>query len=321
MNCDQRSALALKPCLPSRYRAEAAGPRQSNVLLISPSTPATQKPSSQNQPHRPQYATQQHNEFGSERNAILFTPGDYHLDIPIGFSHLRRHRPRSRTPDAKSTSLATSHVDAASRNNNATTITFWRSAEGFSGSPQPAATKDGTMRWPGRLAGPSPFRRMHIRGDNAVLHQHGGWASGGWMSGHPRQDGTVASGPQQQWILTQQRVGTAGPAPTGTWSSSASPTHSAAAIVPKPCSCLHQGRADPHHPRKAVPRSRYGRPLERPRTCATDQHHRDHLVFKGSTPGDIGIPLSQPSFPTSAHPTSTPPPPSTPNSRAANTCC
>jgi len=43
-----------------------------------------------------------------------------------------------------------------------------------------------------------PFRRMHIRGD-IVLHQKGGWASGGWMS-DSLIDGNVGSGPQQQWI-------------------------------------------------------------------------------------------------------------------------
>ena len=31
------------------------------------------------------YAAQQKSEFGSQRNAILFLPGEYKLDIPIGF--------------------------------------------------------------------------------------------------------------------------------------------------------------------------------------------------------------------------------------------
>src|ERR1700721_718313 len=31
------------------------------------------------------YATQRHNEFGPERNAILFLPGDYTVEVPIGF--------------------------------------------------------------------------------------------------------------------------------------------------------------------------------------------------------------------------------------------
>ena len=43
-----------------------------------------------------------------------------------------------------------------------------------------------------------PFRRMHVQGD-IVLHQSGGWASGGWMS-DTLIDGNVAAGPQQQWI-------------------------------------------------------------------------------------------------------------------------
>src|ERR1700747_3390031 len=31
------------------------------------------------------YATQEHNEFGPQRNALLFLPGDYSVDVPIGF--------------------------------------------------------------------------------------------------------------------------------------------------------------------------------------------------------------------------------------------
>ena len=42
------------------------------------------------------------------------------------------------------------------------------------------------------------LRRMHVRGD-LVLHQHHGWASGGWMS-DSLVDGNVDSGSQQQWI-------------------------------------------------------------------------------------------------------------------------
>jgi len=31
------------------------------------------------------YATQEHNEFGQQRNALLFLPGDYSVDVPVGF--------------------------------------------------------------------------------------------------------------------------------------------------------------------------------------------------------------------------------------------
>jgi hypothetical protein len=175
-------ALAATPAF-----AQKPGPDLGpNVLLITPSTPATEAQAKINAI----YAIQQHNEFGSERNAILFTPGDYKLDIPIGF--YTSVIGLGATPDAVHIT-GNVHVDAASRNNNATT-TFWRAAEGFSVTPADGE-KDGTMKW--AVSQAVPFRRMHVRGD-MVLHQNG-WASGGWMS-DTRVDGSVGSGPQQQWI-------------------------------------------------------------------------------------------------------------------------
>ena len=158
-----------------------------NVLLIKPSTPTAEAQSKIDAI----YAVQQHNQFGSERNAILFTPGDYKLDIPIGF--YTSVIGLGDTPDAVHIT-GNVRVDAASRNNNATT-TFWRAAEGFSVTPT-GGDKPGTMKW--AVSQAVPFRRMHVRGD-MVLHQNGGWASGGWMS-DTRVDGNVGSGPQQQWI-------------------------------------------------------------------------------------------------------------------------
>ena len=54
----------------------------------------------------------------------------------------------------------------------------------------------GTMQW--AVSQAVSLRRMHVRGD-LVLHQHRGWASGGWMS-DSLVDGNVDSGSQQQWI-------------------------------------------------------------------------------------------------------------------------
>src|SRR5260370_39821299 len=63
------------------------------------------------------------------------------------------------------------HADANHEHNNATT-TFWRAAEGLSIEPA-----SGTMQW--AVSQAVSLRRMHVRGD-LVLHQHRGWASGGW---------------------------------------------------------------------------------------------------------------------------------------------
>src|SRR5215469_17037065 len=133
------------------------------------------------------YATQRRNEFGPERNALLFLPGDYKVDIPIGF--YTQVLGLGASPDSVHIT-GNVHSDAAARNNNATT-TFWRAAENFSVSPT-----GGSMQW--AVSQAVPFRRMHVQGD-LVLHQNNGWASGGWMS-DTLVDGSVASGTQQQWI-------------------------------------------------------------------------------------------------------------------------
>jgi len=133
------------------------------------------------------YAVEKHNEFGPERFAVLFLPGEYHLDVPVGF--YTQVLGLGASPDAVHI-VGNVHADASEDHNNATT-TFWRAAEGFSVTPT-----GGTMQW--AVSQAVPFRRMHVRGD-LVLHQHRGWASGGWMS-DTLVDGNVDSGSQQQWI-------------------------------------------------------------------------------------------------------------------------
>jgi hypothetical protein len=136
------------------------------------------------------YAIQQHSEFGSDRNAFLFLPGEYKVDIPVGF--YTEVIGLGATPDAVHIT-GNVHSDASLPHNNAT-CTFWRAVEGFSVTPVngPAPA---TMQW--AVSQAVPFRRMHVMG-SIVLHQNG-WASGGWMS-DSLIDGNVGAGPQQQWI-------------------------------------------------------------------------------------------------------------------------
>jgi hypothetical protein len=154
-----------------------------NVLLVKPSMPAT---AVQAQIDRI-YAVQQHNEFGSERNAILFLPGEYHVDVPVGF--YTEVVGLGHVPEAVHI-VGNLHADASLPNNNAT-CTFWRAAEGLAVTPT-----GGTMQW--AVSQAVSFRRMHVLG-NLVLHQNHGWASGGWMS-DSLIDGNTDSGSQQQWI-------------------------------------------------------------------------------------------------------------------------
>ena len=133
------------------------------------------------------YSVEQHSEFGPARYALLFLPGKYHVDVPVGF--YTQVLGLGASPDAVEIH-GNVHADASLPRNNAT-CTFWRAVEGFSVVPT-----GGTMQW--AVSQAAPMRRMHVRG-NLVLHQMHGWASGGWMS-DTLVDGTVDSGSQQQWI-------------------------------------------------------------------------------------------------------------------------
>jgi hypothetical protein len=154
-----------------------------NVLVFSPVMPAAKI---QDQIDKV-YAAQQHSEFGSQRNALFFLPGEYHVDVPVGF--YTQVVGLGHVPEAVHI-VGNVHSDASLPNNNAT-CTFWRGVEGFAVTPA-----GGTMQW--AVSQAVPFRRMHVIGD-LVLHQQHGWASGGWIS-DSLIDGTTDSGSQQQWI-------------------------------------------------------------------------------------------------------------------------
>ena len=176
-------ALLLATALPVLAANPDKPPFGPNVLIFDPtmSSQAIQKQINAI------YATQEHNEFGTQRNALFFLPGNYSVDVPVGF--YTEVIGLGTSPDATRIT-GNVHADAAHEHNNATT-TFWRAAAGFSVAPT-----GGTMQW--AVSQAVSLRRMHVRGD-LVLHQHRGWASGGWMS-DSLVDGNVDSGSQQQWI-------------------------------------------------------------------------------------------------------------------------
>jgi hypothetical protein len=167
--------------------APAAGPARPdfgpNVLTFNPTMPSVAIQEAIDKV----YAIQKDSQFGSARYALLFAPGAYKVDVPVGY--YTQVLGLAASPD--NVHIAGDvRSDATLPRNNAT-CTFWKSAEGFSVTPA-----GGTMQW--AVSQAVPFRRMHIRGD-LVLHQKNGWASGGWIS-DALIDGNVDSGSQQQWI-------------------------------------------------------------------------------------------------------------------------
>jgi hypothetical protein len=154
-----------------------------NVLVFNPAMPAARIQEQINKI----YTAQQHSEFGPQRNAFLFLPGEYRVDIPVGF--YTQALGLGYIPEAVHI-IGNVHSDASLPRNNAT-CTFWRGVEGLAVTPT-----GGTMQW--AVSQAVAFRRMHVIGD-LVLHQQHGWASGGWIS-DSLIDGNTDSGSQQQWI-------------------------------------------------------------------------------------------------------------------------
>jgi hypothetical protein len=132
------------------------------------------------------YGVQRESQFGTARTALLFKPGKYEVKVPVGF--YTQVLGLGRSPDDV---LLADVRSEAFEDNNKVLCNFWRGVENFS-----AGTPGAAIQW--AVSQAAPFRRIHVLGD-LVLHQNGGWASGGWLS-DSRIDGKVDAGPQQQWI-------------------------------------------------------------------------------------------------------------------------
>lgn len=125
-------------------------------------------------------------EFSINRYALLFKPGTYHLDVKVGYyMHVigLGNSPEEVVIEGAVRSNST-------RGGNVLT-NFWRAAENLTIVP----AKDTTNTW--AVSQAAPLRRIHVRG-NLKLHDNG-YASGGFLA-DSKIDGTVISGPQQQWF-------------------------------------------------------------------------------------------------------------------------
>jgi hypothetical protein len=141
------------------------------------------------------YARERDNQFGAPRDAIMFKPGTYNLDIPVGF--FTQVVGLGVSPDDVNI-VGQVHSDPVLPNNNSTQ-NFWRGVENFSVTPP-----GGGMLW--AVSQAAPMRRMHVRNNNLALHASGGWASGGWLS-DSKVDFDIGSGSQQQWVSRNSQWG------------------------------------------------------------------------------------------------------------------
>jgi hypothetical protein len=160
---------------------------------------------------------QEKNQFGPERYALLFKPGNYKVDVQVGF--YTQVSGLGKSPDGVAITGAV-RAKAGWMDGNAT-CNFWRCVENLSLTP----TLDHNIDvW--AVSQATALRRVHVKG--GINLWDGGWSSGGFIA-DSKIDGQINSGTQQQWLSRNAEfggwvgsnynmvfVGVSNP-PTGTW--------------------------------------------------------------------------------------------------------
>ena len=141
------------------------------------------------------FAKMESNQFGPERCALLFKPGDYTVTFNVGF--YTQVAGLGRNPDDVNLRGGV-NVNAKWMPHANATCNFWRTLENFAVTP--SSTKGITRIAVSQAA---PLRRLHIKG---ALHlfdfdenNNAGWASGGFLADSV-VDGEVLPASQQQWL-------------------------------------------------------------------------------------------------------------------------
>ncbi len=141
------------------------------------------------------FSQQERNQFGSNRYAYLFKPGQYHLDVQMGF--YMQALGLGASPDDVAITGAVRSTAGWMRGN--ATCNFWRAVENLSVTPTPDRDPD---VW--AVSQGTALRRVHLKGDLNLWDN--GWSSGGFMA-DCRIDGRVNSGSQQQWLSRNAQWG------------------------------------------------------------------------------------------------------------------
>ncbi|MFJ8194055.1 glycosyl hydrolase [Streptomyces sp. NPDC096094] len=179
------SLLSVVTMSPAQAAEPDFGP---NVVVFDPSMPDTTVQAELDAA----YATQQNNEFGAQRKAFLFKPGEYSVDAKLGY--YTSVAGLGSSPDDVTVNGA---VRVEGRNDALTN--FWRSAENLSITPT-----GGTNRW--AVSQAAPLRRVHVRGDLELHTADYAYASGGYIA-DTLVDGTVDATTQQQYYTRDSTIG------------------------------------------------------------------------------------------------------------------
>ena len=130
-------------------------------------------------------------EFTDGRYALLFKPGNYDLDVKVGY-YMQVAGLGNSPGDVV--------INGAVRSNTlggSILVNFWRAVENMTIIPS-----DTALTW--GVSQAAPMRRVHVKGNLNLFDI--GYASGGFMA-DSKVDGAVSFGPQQQWFARNSQAG------------------------------------------------------------------------------------------------------------------
>ncbi len=156
-----------------------------NVLIFDPSMSMATIQSQINAVFQQQHT----NHFGNERFAYFFKPGQYNLDVQVGF-YMTVFGLGQSPDDVTITGAVRVKADWLGDNN--ATQNFWRGAENLAIVPTQDAN---TEVW--AVSQATELRRIHVKG--SINLWDGGWSSGGFIA-DSKIDTKITSGTQQQFL-------------------------------------------------------------------------------------------------------------------------
>lgn len=138
------------------------------------------------------------NQFGDERYAVLFKPGNYNLNTNLGY-----YTTVSGLGQNPNDVVITGGVGAINQNDGSGGLNnFWRGMENFTIAP----TNQGQKNFWG-VSQASPMRRLNIKGDLVLSDPSwSGFVSGGFIA-DSKIDGTLFNISQQQWLTRDSQIG------------------------------------------------------------------------------------------------------------------
>ena len=195
----------LAAALPASAQAPDFGP---NVYIFDPSTPAAQIQTTLSNLYFQGLTPTEDptlNQFISNRSAILFKPGSYSIQAPIGY--YESIAGLGETPDAVTINgFITPNFGSTFPGANVTDI-FWRSMENMTFNPTQDTAQDAapdTLQW--GVSQAAPFRRIQVNGSIELADSFCGFASGGFIS-DTVITGNVNPCSQQQWYTRNSNIG------------------------------------------------------------------------------------------------------------------